>query len=219
MNTGIQDVHNLAWKLAYVVNKQSSPSRLDTYELERRPVGAITVEQAALRLDFRGGGRPAKPEPDADKPKLIDDLTMILGYNYQAKTENGLTVNPAIPNELNPDGQPGTRAPHLWLEQAGKRISTLDLFGKNFVLLASTEGVVWQAAARKIAESLNIPVDVYNIGEAASLTDPANHWLDAFGVSAEGAVLVRPDGFVAWRSTGKNDEAAKSLEEVFKGFF
>jgi len=80
-------------------------------------------------------------------------------------------------------GRPGTRAPHMWLERNGEKISTLDLFGKKFVLLAGPAGGAWSTCAKNC--------DFHRI------EDPA--FADAYGISPEGAVLVRPDGYVAWR--------------------
>ncbi len=197
MNTGIQDVHNLAWKLAMVLKGQAAPTLLATYEAERRPVGKFTAEQAGLRMDFRGGGGRPKPDAEANKPKLIDDLTMILGYRYPTTVTE--TVAP-FSDELVLSGEPGTRAPHIWLEKAGQLISTLDLFDQHFVLLAGEEGRAWVEAAPKVATQRGIVLDSYRIGETGDLKDPEQSWYNSYGVTPTGAVLVRPDGFVAWRS-------------------
>lgn len=216
MNTGIQDVHNLAWKLAAVLNKQSDQTLLETYEAERRPIGVFTTEQATLRLDFRGGGKPAKkPIPEAEGSQLIDDLTMILGYRYPVKTANDADKFPPFPNELKLEGQPGTRAPHVWLEQTGTGISTLDLFGKNFVLLTDVGNVAWKNAAQEIALRRDINLDAYSIGEAGDLQNPARKWLAAYDLTSAGAVLVRPDGFVAWKETNSVKLPSETLEAVF----
>src|SRR5205807_1939445 len=94
-------------------------------------------------------------------------------------------------------GKPGARAPHLWLEPDR---STLDLFGGNFVLLASMDGRTWQEAAR----SNNI--DVHQIACA--------DFCEAYGITPQGAVLVRPDGFVAWRAKTMEPTPAIILTRV-----
>jgi len=193
-NTGIADAQNLAWKLALVLQGKASPRLLDTYQDERRPAAAFTVEQAYSRYVTRaaqylgaGGMQP-----------LEDDLNIELGYCYHSGAVVPEGANqPAHENPRDSKGRPGTRAPHVWLEQDGRRISTLDLFGKNFVLLAGPAGAAWSNhldAARKL-----IDLDFHPVG-AGQLADPDNAFLAAYGISAQGASLIRPDGFVAWRA-------------------
>jgi hypothetical protein len=117
---------------------------------------------------------------------------------------------PALPpTELT--GQPGTRAPHVWLERDGKRLSTTDLFGRGYVLLTGAGGESWVDAARSIADSR---VETYRIGDRSDLADPVQRWAEAYGVSDGGAVLVRPDGFVAWRAERAVADPARELATV-----
>jgi putative polyketide hydroxylase len=104
-------------------------------------------------------------------------------------------------------GRPGTRAPHLFLDcakRAGERVSTLDLFGRNFVLLAGEKGGEWRDAARAAAARIDgVNVDSYVIGPSGDFKesgDAAGRFSDVYGILPSGAVLVRPDGFVAWRA-------------------
>ena len=102
-------------------------------------------------------------------------------------------------------GLPGTRVPHIWLERGSQRISTLDLLDGRFVLLAGNDGAQWcaDAARANLALGANL-VAAYRIGDGGDLRDPENDWAQRMGVSldgtVDGTVLVRPDGFVAWRS-------------------
>jgi hypothetical protein len=98
-----------------------------------------------------------------------------------------------------PTGRPGTRAPHVVLEQHGHELSTLDLFGSGFVLLASS--TPWRNAAHAAARALGVPLTVRLIGPAGELRDVDGDWSRDYGVGAGGAVLVRPDGYIAWRTT------------------
>ena len=98
-------------------------------------------------------------------------------------------------------GRPGTRAPHILLERRGEKISSLDLFGGNFVLLAGPEGNGWKESGRDAAKQLGLSLDVYQIGSDV-VTDPSGAFADAYGIGRSGAVIVRPDGFVAWRAKG-----------------
>jgi hypothetical protein len=97
-----------------------------------------------------------------------------------------------------PSATPGARAPHVWLDHRDARLSTLDLFGSAFTLLAAPYGDAWCALAADVARELGVPIDRYRIG-APGLRDVGG-FAAAYGLGAEGAVLVRPDGHVAWRS-------------------
>ena len=202
-NTGIQDAHNLAWKLAAVVQGQAGPALLDTYHDERHPVGLLTMEQALARWGSRiGEGTEGQTVP------LLDYAAVAFGYRYRSAAVLGAPPDdrPALmPTELT--GQPGTRAPHVWLARDGQRLSTIDLFGRGYVLLTGADGQPWVDAARSIA---NTAVDAYRIGDG-DFVDPDGRWPDAYGVTAGGAVLVRPDGFVAWRSPDNVANPAREL--------
>jgi len=197
-NTGIADAHNLAWKLAAVLKGTAGPELLSTYEPERRPASAFTVEQAYTRYVVRS----AQYLGTAGMQKAENDLNIELGYCYRSS---------AVISEADDDdrghespreskGRPGRRAPHLYIDHNGQRISTLDLFGRNFVLLTGPEGAAWREAAPPASRECRVEMDVHRISEPA--------FCDAYGISPSGAVLVRPDGFVAWR--GKTAESATS---------
>jgi hypothetical protein len=203
-NTGIQDAHNLAWKLAAVVKEQAGSALLDTYHAERHPVGLLTMEQALARWGTRvGAGR------DGAEARLLDYAAIVFGYRYQsAAAIDADGDRPVVlPAELS--GQPGTRAPHVWLERGGQRLSTIDLFGRGFVLLTGPDGDAWVDAARS---QDGIALDAYRIGDGGDLADPEGRWAAAYGVTIGGAVLVRPDGFVAWRT----ERAAEDLAEAVR---
>ncbi len=209
MNTGIQDAHNLAWKLTSVLNGQASPALLTTYDAERRPVAQLTTEQAGLRLAhnvYTGGQSKAEG--------MIDEAYITLGYHYRSSAiisqEQVEQQIPSTPT-LDLHGQPGTRAPHLWVERQGQRISLLDLFTTRFVLLTGPAGQPWYDAACQLA-ARGLPLDAYRVGPDCDLREQESNWPDTYGVSASGAVLVRPDGFVAWRAETTSTDAQRSLE-------
>ena len=197
-NTGVQDAHNLAWKLAMVVKGQADPRLLESYDDERRPVGEFTIEQAygryATRVVPERGTQNVKP--------IVDDLIIEIGYRYRsnAVVGDGSADGPTFQHPDDLHGMPGTRAPHIVLKQAGAPISTLDLFGTNFVALTGAEGSAWQTAAAAAAKALGVPIDVWRIGGEQGLEDVEGRFPDAYGVRADGVVLVRPDSFVAWRA-------------------
>ena len=198
-NTGIQDAHNLAWKFAAVLRGEAEPGLLDTYEAERQPVADFTTEQAYARYVTRTapylGTEGMQP--------VVGDLDVELGYAYLA----GAICDPSPPSHQNPresKGRPGTRAPHAWIERNAERISTIDLFGSRFTLLAGRDGQAWGDAAAEAASQLKLPIDVYRVGR--DLQDSSGSIGDSFGIGATGAVIVRPDGFVGWRCTGRPAE-------------
>jgi len=103
-----------------------------------------------------------------------------------------------------PSTRPGHPLPHAWLDDAdGKRVSLLDLVRPGrFLLIAGENGAPWCAAANEIAGSSGIPLDAVRVGHLeGDYLDPRCEWLAQREFSAEGAVLVRPDRCIAWRST------------------
>jgi putative polyketide hydroxylase len=210
-NSGIQDAHNLAWKLAAVLKGQAAPALLTTYDAERRPITRFTTEQAGLRTAVTAFGDGA-----ANDTGLADNLVIITGYQYSSQAIIAEDQAPLPFDHLALDGHPGRRAPHLWLEQQGNRISTLDLFGTHFVLLAGEDGRGWRDAARTLAARRGIDLDAYCVGSAGDLIDLDGRWCSAYGVSSSGAVLVRPDSFVGWRVSSAHG-TEESQERVLEG--
>jgi len=199
-NTGIHDVHNLAWKLALVLNARADDRLLDTYESERKPVGQFTVEQAFSRYVMR----TAPWLQEAQRPQaLTEDFDIELGYLY------------GVPDAVHADprttfGMPGSRAPHLWLTRGGERLSTIDLTGR-YLLLAGSDGAEWLHAVPAVAARLGVPVDAYCIGRDLTASEEA--FTRAYGISESGASLIRPDGFVAWRSEDRTSDPERVLWE------
>src|SRR3984957_2129165 len=119
-NTGIEDVHNLAWKLAAVLRGEGQPALLDTYDAERRPIAWLRHEQIFARADYQ-----AYLDGPASDVEVIDDIAMELGQLYRSSAVLG--ASDALPPAQRPDqwaGQPGTRAPHLTLRGADGRASS-----------------------------------------------------------------------------------------------
>ncbi len=196
-NTGVHDAHNLAWKLALVLNGTAGPGLLETYDAERRPVGEFTVEQSYSRYV----GRVAPYLGSADAQPVLDDLYLELGYRYDSPAviaePGGEPAAGELPHRHPRDctGQPGSRAPHVWLHRRGERLSALDLFGGNFVLLGGPQGAAWRDAARDAAGRLGAGLDAYLVNdESGELTDAG--WRTccaAYGISA-GRRGARPPG-------------------------
>ncbi len=210
-NTGVQDAHNLAWKLARVLRAEAPSALLATYEAERMPVATLSTEQAytryVLRTDPSLGAERCEP--------LVSDLDIELGYVYRS---------PAVLTEMPDDGarhlspresrgRPGTRAPHVGLERHGRSLSSLDLYGRNFVLLAGPAARQWCQSASIAASEEHITLDVARPG-ADGLEDPAGNLSNLHGIDPDGCLLVRPDGFVAWRARNAQGASVAALRSA-----
>ena len=189
-NAGVHDADNLAWKLAVVLRGEAGAGLLATYDAERRPVAEFTVEQAytryVLRLDPGLGKDDLMP--------IVDEAAVELGYRYhsdavvpEAGEDGALWESPHEPT-----ARPGSRAPHSRSGARTAPASTLDLVRRGFVLLAGPDGQEWCRGAGGAAD-LGIPI------ESRPMTD-APGFAELYGTGAAGAVLLRPDGFIAWRA-------------------
>jgi len=184
-NTGVQDAANLAWKLAMVLKGEAGEALLDSYEAERRPVGLLTVGQAYTRYVRRVTPEEIGP----DTPEQRDEMTMELGQYYPsgAVVDGRGEDQPAC---LHPDetrGAPGSRVPYAWLTES---VSTIDCAADGLTLLHGPDGGQWDAATAGL-----------------SICTLPHEALHRFGIEPSGAVLVRPDGFVAARATNDADAA------------
>jgi hypothetical protein len=226
-NTGIQDAHNLAWKLAGVLQGMAGPQLLDTYDQERQPAGMQAIEQAYNRYVLRS-------DPDlgtAGMKLAIPDMHV----EFNRYRSGAVIPDPEVPDDGAPDidprrskALPGTRAPHVDLRRHGTLISTLDLYGRGFVLICGHDGANWVGAAATAAAATGVEVATHVVGQPGAgsvLTDLAPHrsrlstlfsapFPDAYGIEASGALLVRPDGYVAWRQKRHTTNAPEALTRV-----
>jgi 2-polyprenyl-6-methoxyphenol hydroxylase-like FAD-dependent oxidoreductase len=221
LNSAIQSAQNLAWKLAAVIGGQAGQGLLATYHTERHPVGRFAAHEsltgpAAAALLRKGTIGELIPEKE-DLPLFYP----IVGYRYRSQAIYSEEPAEAELEEIalldreELDGQPGTRVPHLWLERQGQCISTLDLFDGRFVLLAGPGGTPWREAAPGVAASLGIDLVAYRVGSDGDLLDLENAGPTKMGLPGDGAVLVRPDGFVAWRASTLSPNPGQRLVGVF----
>jgi putative polyketide hydroxylase len=222
MNTGLQDVQNLAWKLTAVLAGWAGPALLETYECERQPVDrwitAQTLRNLASIRRIGSGEASADTSMYEGRQEFFHEQGMIFAAAYEsaAVLPDG-TAPPEVTNPVTdyaPTAHPGCRAPHIWLERAGQRLSTLDLFGTGFVLLAGRTGTAWCQAAAKIAHARHVPLHAFTVGAQGDLIDPGGSWATTYGVEQDGALLVRPDGHVAWRARSCVTNPAEILQGV-----
>ena len=213
-NTGIQDAHNLAWKLDAVLKHAAGADLLETYDAERRPIGDRTVAQALARLQawFKDPGkRLPPPEP------IADDNAVIFGYCYPDGAfvgDGGAGSTAAFEDPRRPSGRPGSRAPHLVVTHLGRKVSTIDLFAGEWTLVSGPEGHIWPDVRRMLPSAAALGVAWHGFQPAGGLEDVARRWSDAYGVDADGAVLVRPDGFIAWRRASASGDAAADFADA-----
>ncbi|SCC44531.1 FAD-dependent oxidoreductase [Bacillus wiedmannii] len=206
-NTGIQDAHNLAWKLAAVIKGKADPKLLETYHKERYPVAKLTTEYASSLL-FRAASR------EEGSLNNMDGLAVTVGYHYcsEAIVDDSATPHRMDIVELN--GRPGTRAPHFFGMYEGEKVSILDLFGNNFVLLTEVENSSWAEAVFDVSSKLGIIIKMYRVGVNGDFIAQENVFRELYGIENEGVVLIRPDGFIGWRSEKAVVNPAVMLEEV-----
>lgn len=202
VSSAMADAHNLAWKLAHVIHGQAGAALLDTYSAEREPVGRrnVTVLGAAWTAMLSGG---SLPEGDS-----LRDLDM--GYRYQSAAissddDSNWATDPTSEAELRMDAAPGCRAPHMWLD-ADLRTSTIDLANQDLTLLTGPEGGRWRDAGGAAASSLGA-----NLSRTVIARDG---WPDEYGLKPSGAVLVRPDGHISWRSRTAGSPSRPDLSQT-----
>jgi 2,4-dichlorophenol 6-monooxygenase len=141
-----------------------------------------------------------------------------LGFEYgdsPAVVADGSAPPPRDPagHVLEQTTRPGHRLPHAWLDRLGERVATHDLVrGGRFLLLAGERGEAWTSAAAAIAVQRGVAIDAYRAGPGGELCGGDGSWYRLRGHDAAGAILVRPDGHVAFRAATGADDARAALE-------
>lgn len=220
-NSAIQSAQNLAWKLAAVLRGHASEDLLATYQVERHGLAWLASHRsltgpAAALLE---GDEAAEARAQHELPLA----SLIIGYRYRSRAVVDDASGPAPESGVEllarpePRGEPGARVPHVWLEQRGSRVSTIDLVEDGFVLLTGPDGAPWCDAARAASSMMGVGVAAHRIGTDGDLLDPDGTALASFGISSGGAILVRPDGFVGWRTDALVGSPERTLDEALHG--
>ncbi|RVU62052.1 FAD-binding monooxygenase [Bacillus thuringiensis] len=206
-NTGIQDAHNLAWKLAAVIKGKANPKLLETYHEERYPVAKLTTYYASSLL-FRAANR------EESSLNIMDGLAVTVGYQYSSKAIIDDSDNPHRMDSVELNGRPGTRAPHFFGTYDGKEISILDLLGNDFVLLTISENRTWAEYVQNVSSTLGINIKFYSVGLRGDFIAQEDIFSKLYGIENGGAVLIRPDAFIGWRLEKEVVNLDVVLEEV-----
>jgi 2-polyprenyl-6-methoxyphenol hydroxylase-like FAD-dependent oxidoreductase len=227
LNTGIQSAHNLAWKLGAVMRGEAHPALLDTYDTERREVAKRVCDFGKTNATYVEQMMAAVREAKSTEEKraIVNGSRQYgnwwgldLGVHYEgpgAFIPDRLPIpqvdNPVI--DYVPHAKPGYRAPHFWARQGTTRISSIAVFDSVFVLLAGPAGHGWIEAARNPKAKLVPNIQAYRVAEDGDLV-PETDFCALYGVSNSGAVLVRPDGHVAYRAAEMVEAPATMLSGV-----
>lgn len=196
-----KDAHNLAWKLAFVLKGQASHSLLDSYTVERQPVGAFAVDQATARFYNR---------VERVRPRVSEEtnLAVELGYAYPKGAVvlgDDSQLEKPFENPSSPSASAGTRFPHVYINSGDKRLSTIDLIKQNLVLVATEPNSPWLRAAKSVTA---LDIDTYELHGSSTPFQDAEGILGKKSKLASGeALLVRPDGFIAWRAETRREES------------
>ncbi len=226
MNTGIGDAVDLSWKLAAVLEGWGGPNLLASYGEERRPVAVRNMQESSDNLARMLSPRQDPPGKDLTADTHAGELRRAefgahftdimkrewhtigihLGYRYDSSpiiVPDGTRQPPMETMSYQQTARPGARAPHVWLNDGR---STLDLFGRGFVLLRLDRDLASGNILVEAARAAGIPLRVIDLDEPGVL--------DTY---ERALTLVRPDGHVVWRSDTDPDDPQHVLA-VITGF-
>ena len=232
MNTGIDDVHNLAWKLAAVLKGWGGTKLLESYEIERRPIGFrntgacrkysmkwLDPDIAPELEDDTSEGEKARENAAkmsyiADNHFLVPEHQDCTGVQLGARYDGSpLIISDDKPpedtwpetfNEYHPSAIPGGRLPHIWLDDKREIGSSIfDRLGKGFTLIRLSNCNADTHPLEKTAEMRGIPLKVLNVVVP-----------EAVDLYERSMVLVRPDQYIAWRGDALPQDCDELLDRV-----
>jgi 2-polyprenyl-6-methoxyphenol hydroxylase-like FAD-dependent oxidoreductase len=219
MNSGVADAVDIGWKLAALLQGWGGRGLVESYDRERRPVGARNVHMATgfflsmeefadvgagINEDSEQGARARRELHDKLMREVGREFRTIglqIGYRYDDSpicVPDGTPPPADDPAIYVPSARPGARAPHVWLRDGR---SILDLYGRGFVLLRF--GDADTAAIDVAARQRSVPLVIVDLDEP-----------EAASVYERRLVLVRPDGHVAWRADTVADDGMALIDRV-----
>jgi hypothetical protein len=212
LNTGIQDAHNLAWKLAAVLNEWAPESFLSTYEFERQPIARRNAEQSLINLEATAALDILADAAHADDVAAFttahhtqiadaverqrphfDSVALQLGYSYGNPADLIVDVT-----KFEPRAVPGRRLPHGWLDVHGTRTAVIDLINHTGFTVLLLDADIDEPAIAVDAPAVVVRIDrhAHDVAE----------WMSGIGLNSALAVLIRPDGHIL--------DVAETPEEV-----
>jgi 2-polyprenyl-6-methoxyphenol hydroxylase-like FAD-dependent oxidoreductase len=240
LNSGVQDAHNLVWKLIAKLRWGAGDGLLESYEAERLPVaefngekmmentrqlektGFLSQDKSLLSVIETDAGEHVRRAIAEGIPAQRDQLAshgQQFGYQYVsgAVVPDGTEMVVSSVSEYRPTARPGARAPHSWVRFRGERISTIDVYDGGFVLVTGPDNAGWVTAADQVHAELSVPVKVFGLGtDLVPVDELIDDLLRRYGLDPSGACLVRPDGFVGFRSADRADDERKALSGALR---
>ena len=222
MNTGVGDAIDISWKLAATLRGWGGPTLLQSYEAERRPIGAINVKASgggtAGRMKWRAAYRPNIEDDTADGRAALANLLAIareeapktfrvigaeLGYRYADSPVICDEPGAPAPNieEYVPTSWPGARLPHVWLQPG--EISVHDRIADGFTLLRLGRNKADASGLRRAFSAIGAPFSALDIDSEAARRGYGFDYL-----------LVRPDLHVVWRGDALPTDPGKLTRVV-----
>jgi putative polyketide hydroxylase len=238
LNSGVQDAHNIAWKLVARLRWKAGDGLLDTYEAERLPVaenngaqcmintremektGFLAQDRAFLAVIETAEGEQARnaiAEGIKSQGALVESFGQQFGFQYdsEAVVPDGTPVVESSVAEYRPTARPGARAPHSWVKSGSDVISTIDVYDGGFAVFTGPQGTAWKHAAERVGSELGVPIKVWALGaDLMPVDETEDQLLDRYGLGPDGALLIRPDGFVGYRATSDADDEYSALADA-----
>lgn len=214
-NTGIQDAHNLAWKLTYVLQGIANESLVtETYETERRPVAKKTVEQATAHFVHRTAPELHHLIQEHDIHEVDPDVDLELAYRYHSRALYTKDDDPVTEHIGEAVPKSGSIAHHVLVDtKDAKGLPLADFLGDGFVLFVGPQDYCWAPAMQNlVTHSTNVP----NVRIQRLVYESGSPYSIRYGVGPGGAVLVRPDGIVAWSSMAQADGTPRAEDTLLE---
>lgn len=240
MNSGIQDAHNLVWKLDAVLAGVGGDALLDSYEAERRDVALYNANRSMENAKNQQEAAAFMSNPEVLRLLAAeegDEMRAIFAqgveqqreefhsqgqqfgfvYSSSAVLDDGTPAEVSTVTEYVMSSHPGARAPHARLRgHDGEVVSTIDLFDRGWTVLSNGSTEAWADATGAAAEQTGVTLAAASVVPAAGgpleFVDERGDWQARYGLAVGGAVLVRPDGHVAarWQQVPADAEGAVS---------